>query len=329
MLLSVAERRRSRSSPAYGFASQGVGVLLFVLWFLRTDWMMQHFHGPPVLLLAALGGLLSGIGATSAGGVLAVVCRRAGATPQATVRGCMCWASLLVLTLLSGLLSWYGLSWLPRVMARVRLSHFDALERRGAAALTQLTAGLTDKDPYLQARACYLLGKLGPSAAGAVPHLISYLESRTGAQTAPTEAVWALGKIGAAAEPAGPLLVRLANEERSSWYLRVAVAEALRGVGPACRDELATVLESMQALAARELPTQTEALKSADPDVVRAAADHLFSMGAYAEAALPALRSRLAEVRQDPTKRDWRWKAPEGALEMAVLGITQASTRRP
>ena len=188
MIVAIRGRRVDRAlrlAAAYGFASQGVGVLLFVFVVPADHWMMQHFHGPPVLLLSALGGLLAGIGATLAGGVLAVVCRRAGATPRASVRGCMCWASLLVLTLLSGLLSWSGLSWLPRVMASVRLSHFDALERRGAAALPQLIAGDGQDPPYRHGRATFCAR---PRRQKRSPTSSATWESRT-AQAVPTEAV--------------------------------------------------------------------------------------------------------------------------------------------
>jgi hypothetical protein len=320
--------RVQRLAIVYAFVCLGVGIVLWVLWFCRTDWMMQHVQGPPILLFSAMASLVLGIGATLAACGLGVARRAANTSGKATMRGCMCWASLLILTLLSVLFSWYGLGWVPRALRKVQRGHFEALEHWGAAAIPALVAGLRDEDHYIQTRACSLLGKLGPRAGEAVPALIKYLEPCMAGQEVPSEAVWALGKIGPAAAPAIPLLVRLAEHEESSWFVRRAVVEALQGIGtPASRD-LVRVIEFSQALATRQLPRQLSALQSTDPEVVRSAANFLFSMGGEAQAALPALENRLAEIRQNSAKYDYRWKSPEGSIKMAILGITQGSVKR-
>jgi len=145
------------------------------------------------------------------------------------------------------------------------------------------------------------------------------------------QAIRTLGKIGPAAEPAIPVLVRLAEQEQSSWYVRRAVVEALQGIGVPANRALTTVLEFTQALAARQLPAQIDALKSTDPEVVQRAAEFLSShakMGVDTQAALPSLQNRLAEIRQDAAKYDWRWAAARSTIEMAILHITRQPAER-
>ncbi len=320
--------RAQRLAMTYAFVTQGMGIVLLVSWFLQTDWMLSHYQGPPFLLFSALASLTLGIGAVLLACVLSVAARLvARASRQVTMRVCTCWVLLLILTLASGFLSWGAFGATGRALRTVRLKHFDALEYRGAATIPQLVAGLRDAD-YLQTSACRLLGRLGPSAKEAVPDLINYLETRNDAYAARSDAIWALGKIGPAAEPAIPVLVRLAEEEQSSWHVRHAVIEALQGMGVPASGALTRVTEFSHALAARQLPAQIDALSSTDPEVVRRAADVLFGMGVHAQAALPVLRNRLAEISQDPAKYDWRWSGARGSIDMAIQGMRRESVER-
>ena len=172
IVVAIAMRRADRAQRlaiAYAFVSQGAGIALWVFWLSRTDWMMGHYQGPPILLFSALASLALGLGATLLACVLGVARRAARASGQATMGVCMCWVLLLILTLASGFLSW-GILWgTPRALRDVRFKHFQtdvqALamtldEYRGGATIPQLVAGLKDEDPRVQSCACSLSGAI-------------------------------------------------------------------------------------------------------------------------------------------------------------------------
>jgi len=130
------------------------------------------------------------------------------------------------------------------------------------AAVPKLAALLKDNNPAIRERAARALGRMGPSAADALPTL---LQAARTAEGAPAYAD-ALAQIGPKALPALLDILQKNKPEESKWVLRI-----LHSFGPPA------------------VPVLGEALKSNSPEVRVSAANALAEMGHEADAAAKPL----------------------------------------
>jgi HEAT repeat protein len=234
---------------------------------------------------------------------------------------------------------------LPASMAASTAWKRDGLERpqpllaRLQAALPALAAGVRDPNVQNRRAAVDALEMMGDEAAPAVPALV-------GALGDPDIFVrWAaartLGKMTRLDVPAimPAMLVVLRDPDLD---VRLAAAEALRRFGPAARDAVPILLQSVghgevsQQLAAiralasigqpgdAALPVLTQALAYPDPRVRQASARLLGDLGPAAWPAEPALRQALAD--RDP---EVQRAAGDALLEITRPAIAAAVGKAP
>jgi HEAT repeat protein len=115
----------------------------------------------------------------------------------------------------------------------------DALAGIGEASVPALleiakTAGMGTEGHY----AIDALGRIGPSAASAVPTLIEFLQAERSLHR--PAAAEALGRMGSAAAPALPALVAGVRSDRE--YVRTACVKALTALGPVAAPALPDLL---------------------------------------------------------------------------------------
>ena len=137
------------------------------------------------------------------------------------------------------------------------------LEKRTAAAVSDLIGALSDEAGTVRWKAAEALGNMGPSAKSAIPALIKALSDEV--DTVRWKAAEALGKMGPSAKSAIPALIKASNNIASR------AAEALGRIGPAA------------------IPALIEALKEEGKWRRCAAADALGRIGPKAHSAVPAL----------------------------------------
>jgi lysophospholipase L1-like esterase len=188
----------------------------------------------------------------------------------------------------------------------------------GVEQIPALIELLAAEDVRAAREAAWALGRLGPSAASAVPQLGAAL----GNAEAPLRraAAQALGAIGAAARVTLPALFEALADERQA--VRWSAAQAIWRIGPrepTIVPELAAVSESadlyvrafalwylgeMGTAGSGGVPVLARALRDTDPGLRGLAARALGKAGAGSPDAVVALRRSLASA-------DWddRWKA--------------------
>jgi putative membrane-bound dehydrogenase-like protein len=98
----------------------------------------------------------------------------------------------------------------------VRAIGFARLQAAGTAALEPVAALLQDENPYIQARAVWLLAQLGPRGVARVEQLLEQPDARLRAT-----AFQALRRVG---QPVRPYAVRLARDPSAAVRREVAVA---------------------------------------------------------------------------------------------------------
>ena len=176
-----------------------------------------------------------------------------------------------------------------RGYALMVLARFGA-DAKGATP--QLAAMLDDPklEPMMRREVQYVLGKIGPAAAPAVPQLIASLGNDS--ERVRNSAIFALGKIGPGAKSAVPALEKLVDSEDA--FLRVGSLWALVHIQPGDAGVIA-----------KAVPELIKSL-DAERDTVRAeVAGTLGSLGAAAKPAL--LRS---SKKPSPTKAPWSATRP-------------------
>jgi HEAT repeat protein len=190
----------------------------------------------------------------------------------------------------------------------------ETLARLGPDAIPALRRGLTNENHRVRHECAEVLGEFGTQAADAVPQLIRMLDESPGAESVITT----LGKIGAAARPAIPLICKQLDAE-SSWTKRSAIV-ALGELGPSaseCLPRLLALLNNIDLepantwddlrfdlahtinqiggaeVANKTLPLMLRFLKTGNANGQASAARVLGKMGADAAEAFPALTSQL------------------------------------
>ncbi|MBW3597300.1 MAG: HEAT repeat domain-containing protein [Planctomycetes bacterium] len=190
-----------------------------------------------------------------------------------------------------------------------------ALALLGPKAVPHVVRGL--KNENLRMYAVRVLKRIGPDAAEAVPALTAVLES-TDDPAVRREVQFALAAIGPAAEAAAPELVNsLSAENDQVKYSAIYALGSMGEQGRAGYNELLNNLNSedtflqiasiwamaridpgQPAVAEIGVPILIESLQS-DREVIRVeAASTLGELGAYAKAALPALKQALNDKSQ-------------------------------
>jgi HEAT repeat protein len=110
-------------------------------------------------------------------------------------------------------------------------------EKSGSRCVPHLAGALRETSPYARYLAATFLGAIGPEASGAERELARALrappEPGTLVSTARVQAIWALGRIGAAAGDAVPALIAQLEDEDEG--VRLAAAAALRKIRPGRR----------------------------------------------------------------------------------------------
>src|SRR5262249_7704201 len=139
---------------------------------------------------------------------------------------------------------------------------------------------------WVRVQAAETLAKMGPDAAEAVPLLARFLDASTDRDvTVLDEAVVkALGRIGRAARPAIPSLVRIS---RRNFDLERAAAEAI--------DQILLTPESER----EDVPTLMRNLRDRDESVRLRAAKLLGSLGPAGKPAIPLLTEALSDPDAD------------------------------
>jgi HEAT repeat protein len=160
---------------------------------------------------------------------------------------------------------------LARLLARPRdaRSAATALARIGPGAVDALHEALRSTETATLVAASDALGRLGEAAGPAVQRLVGLGRHREG--TVRRHAIRALGRIGASASVAAPMLLELLQDDGEGPVLRQRAAEALGAVAGATRRQA-------QAVAAL-----TRALD--DPQLARGAAQGLAALGPAARVA--------------------------------------------
>jgi HEAT repeat protein len=229
--------------------------------------------------------------------------------------------------------------------ADVRFTAAQALARFGpdaADAVPALAARLADDAAGVRAAAAAALGEIGPRAQPALPALADVLQDATPVRNAALRALaqigspsvpilraglrsrktatrsgcaFALGVLGAEAEPAVPELVQLVQHDSEPKVRSTAVA-ALGAIGPAAREAVPALArclkdpdrmieyQATQALAAigpEDVPALVELLKDENARVRAEAIFLLGQWGAGAKSAVPALMNALND--REPTNR--------------------------
>jgi len=149
----------------------------------------------------------------------------------------------------------------------LRSGAIEALKRAGRhakAVLSQIINGLDH--PGERDRLIWILEKLGPDAASAVPRLFEMMKEREAGTSVP----FALGRIGSEAVP--------------------SLVEALRDRDLLIRSRAIRALGYMEDAAEQFLSTLIGYVRKGEPVVRIAAADALGNIGLKAAAALPALK---------------------------------------
>ena len=127
----------------------------------------------------------------------------------------------------------------PEVAVRVAAAKaLWQLEHRAEAVVPVLVQAL--EDPTVRWHASFVLGEIGPEAAGAVPALVRVLQRERvpRALRAPPSSAIALGQIG---RPAVPELIRCLHDERP--VVRTAAAIALGLMGRAAETAIPALLQ--------------------------------------------------------------------------------------
>lgn len=197
----------------------------------------------------------------------------------------------------------------------------DALATIGEPALPGIKLAL--KRPESQMRAVVILGRMGPTAAGAVPELLEVFQNPMASIALRRETAHTLGAIGPAAATAVPALA--AALEDHDTRLRHNAGIALGRIGkpaasaaPALEkalalpdDEYMTLVSAWALLKvqpddvklrARTIPLIAKALGDSEPTVRRGAAEALGALGAEAKVAVPNLQKLLQDP--DPSVRE-------------------------
>ena len=202
----------------------------------------------------------------------------------------------------------------------------DALASLGAAAVPELIDALQEEPA--QARVAYILGRIGPAAAPAVPALAKLVHSPNA--DVQREAIFALAKIGPKAAPAVKSLVQVFQDGQPE--VRYGAAYALGEIGPAASaakpalvaalqdsDSVAAVVSAWalahidakcEAACTKGIPLLIQGLEDPEPRFRREAAAALACFGPTAKAAVPALK-KVAAGDEDPGVRE----AATAALE--------------
>jgi HEAT repeat protein len=164
----------------------------------------------------------------------------------------------------------------------------EAIGEPAAAAVSELTAFLSDPDPEVASEAAVTLGAVGPAADSAVEPLLRLLGDETPAEVRYT-AAFALGRIGPAAKAALPRLVELAKSS-DEILATVAVWSAMK-IEPAD-----------SALFDTAIPLLRRALRGEREIARLEAAVALGDIGPAAKSAIPLLEL----VSEDDPNRDVR-----------------------
>jgi HEAT repeat protein len=154
----------------------------------------------------------------------------------------------------------------------------------------EVAAHLQDRDYNGRARGCYLLGRLGRAASPAVPLLVRVLLDREADLRC--MAASTLGRVGPEPAVVAGLVDALTDREAS---VRLATLDALLPLGPA---------------AARALPSLRVAVKDADHQVRARAALACWKIGGRKEKAIPVLETLLTDrnalVRAEAARALWQ-----------------------
>jgi HEAT repeat protein len=146
-------------------------------------------------------------------------------------------------------------------------------------AVARLVPVLSSRDPYVRGFAVWSLGELGAAAEPAVPALVAALRDE---DDVPGVAAQALAKIGPAARAAVPALLEVLGRDdaRRRWN----AAGALGRIGPGAR---------------AATPALAAALRDGDARVRAQAALALGRIGAATEVVVPALAAALRDESED------------------------------
>jgi len=157
----------------------------------------------------------------------------------------------------------------------------------GRPAVPMLIETLSHSDPDLRSSAALALGKMGREADDAVPALIEALKDED--EDVRAEVQYALQRIASEGIPSWSLPSCLSAVKRDKVLGEIASA-ILRSRG---KDVTDGIEETLIKEALSQLPKAIDGLNSPEGEEREQAAADLREMGAYAKAALPALRSHL------------------------------------
>jgi HEAT repeat protein len=226
------------------------------------------------------------------------------------------------------------------------------------AAVPRLAELLQDRRREVRCYALHSLGRFGPDAVDAVPAIVASFEDTDNDRWVFHCAAEALGRMGPVAKAAEPVLLEALKSTDLNLTLRVEAATALWKISrhEAALPALLAVLRTGKGDAAYQaamalleigpearsaMPDLVNALKSADPDVRRAAVKVIGSLGPGAAAPLaralrqdPAVDRRaaadalgllLGEVREkvfyNPATSETRFREVEDALRREVVPV--------
>jgi HEAT repeat protein len=156
---------------------------------------------------------------------------------------------------------------------------------------------LSERYCCFAAEALSALGRDDPTAAAAI---VAHLE--TARRSLLEHVLNRVIELGPAAKAAGPRLAALLRGEKSDWYFRSRVAEALAAIGPGAR---------------AAVPALKEALSDRFESVRYPAAIALGLTGPSAKAALPVLIEAMCEE-----NAAWWWarNRKQGLRALAAIG---------
>lgn len=149
---------------------------------------------------------------------------------------------------------------------------------------------------FTRRQAALTLGRLGPLARHAVPHVVRHLADVDLDDPEISPRRWALSALalfGPEAKDAAPALVHLLNDEQSSFVTRLGCLEALSQIGSANSQAIPALLGWLE----REL------MSAEDIELAQAAAQAVGMVGPDAAAAVPILMRR-AQSRQEHLRRE-------------------------
>lgn len=186
------------------------------------------------------------------------------------------------------------------LMNRIELRDPDS--RRFVAGLTQIMDDAS-VSWITRRQAALTLGRLGPLASEAVPHVIAHLEDVAGDDPETTPRRWALSSLalfGRQASAAAPRLRQLLNDDESSAITRLGCLEALSQIGSAAPSAIPAIIQTLND-------------DAQPPEVVTGAVTALGMIGADAAVSVPFLM-RVAQSEHEDYRR-------EAARSLGRIGV--------